>query len=75
VLRAHRVTLARASSYSLTVARKYPLWEAALHRVRALLGPRKLNALRDQLSELIEAAPGFDEELPSGRSVKGSGKR
>ena len=54
----------------------YPLWDAALHRVRALLGPRKLNALRAQLSELIEAAPGFDEELPpSGRSVKGSRRR
>jgi hypothetical protein len=54
----------------------YPLWDAALHRVRALLGPRKLNALRAQLSELIEAAPGFDEELPpSGRSVKGSKRR
>ncbi|HEX3851675.1 MAG TPA: MarR family winged helix-turn-helix transcriptional regulator [Polyangiaceae bacterium] len=53
----------------------YPLWDAALHRVRALLGPRKLNALRAELSELIEAAPGFDEELPSGRSVKRSAKR
>ncbi len=47
----------------------YPYWEAALQRVRSVLGPRPLQALRSQLSGLIEAAPGFDEP-PSGRSVK-----
>ncbi len=54
----------------------YPLWETALQRVRSVMGPRKLLALRGQLSELIEVAPGFDEEpAPSGRSVKGAAKR
>ena len=48
----------------------YPYWEAALQRVRSVLGPRPMQALRTQLSGLIEAAPGFDEPPPSGRSVK-----
>ena len=54
----------------------YPLWETALQRVRSVMGPRKLLALRSQLSELIEVAPGFDQQpTPSGRSVKSAAKR
>ena len=54
----------------------YPYWEAALQRVRSVLGPRQLQGLRMQLSALIEVAPGFDEAQPSsGRSVKGASRR
>ena len=53
-----------------TIETAYPYWEAALQRVRSVLGPRPLQALRSQLSVLVEAAPVFDELPPPGRSVK-----
>lgn len=53
----------------------YPYWEAALHSVRSVLGPRQLQALRVQLSALIEASPEFDEKAPSGRSAKVAARR
>lgn len=53
----------------------YPYWEAALHSVRSVLGQKQLQALRVQLSALIEVAPQFDEEPPSGRSAKGAARR
>ena len=54
----------------------YPFWEAALHRVRLVMGPRQLQGLRSQLAALIAVAPGFDE-VPalSGRSVKAAARR
>jgi DNA-binding MarR family transcriptional regulator len=53
----------------------YPYWEAAFRRVRVVLGARQLQALRTELTALIEVAPGFDEPAPSGRSVKSAARR
>jgi hypothetical protein len=39
----------------------YPAWEKAEERVRKLLGPRRLKALRNELGELVALATGLDE--------------
>jgi DNA-binding MarR family transcriptional regulator len=53
--RARVITLTRAGERMIEAA--HPLWEKAQHRVREALGVARLEALRDQLSEVIEFAP------------------
>jgi DNA-binding MarR family transcriptional regulator len=49
------VTLTRAGERMIEEA--YPLWEEAQRRVRDFIGAARLDALRAQLSELIDFAP------------------
>jgi DNA-binding MarR family transcriptional regulator len=49
------------------IEQAYPLWETALGRVRAVLGPRKLRILNAQLSGVIANAPRLAETGSSGR--------
>ena len=56
--RARVITLTRAGERMIETA--FPLWERATERVRALLGARRLDALRAELAGVIEVAPQLD---------------
>jgi DNA-binding MarR family transcriptional regulator len=57
--RARQVVLTHRGEKMIELA--YPLWEAALARVRRVLGARKLQSLNVQLSGVIALAPRFAE--------------
>jgi DNA-binding MarR family transcriptional regulator len=53
--RARVVVLARGGERMIESA--YPLWEQAQKRIRDSFGPRRVDALRDRLAELVALAP------------------
>jgi DNA-binding MarR family transcriptional regulator len=57
--RARQVVLTHRGEKMIELA--YPLWEAALVRVRRVLGVRKLQSLNAQLSGVIALGPRFAE--------------
>ena len=57
--RARVITLTRAGERMIETA--FPLWERATERVRKLLGARRMDALRAELTGIIELAPQLDE--------------
>jgi DNA-binding MarR family transcriptional regulator len=60
--RARVVVLTRAGERTIESA--YPLWEQAQERLRDSLGAGRVDALRDQLAEVIAFAPRLDDVEP-----------
>jgi DNA-binding MarR family transcriptional regulator len=62
------IVLTRAGERMLEAA--YPLWEAAFGRARAAFGAGRMEALRDDLAEVVELAPRLEGGSPTKRNGK-----